>query len=68
MNNYELLQSSKGGALSLKVEKDSSPWGHSDFSPADDNVKSTSAYNWGDDVNSDDFFSTLVSDGQPKVS
>ena len=53
----------------LKVEKDPSPWGHSDFKPVDDNkAKSTSSYNWGEDVNSDDFFSTLISDSSSKVS
>ena len=48
------------------MEKDSSPWGHSDFRPVE-NAKSTSSYNWGDDVNNDDFFSALVADSS-KVS
>ena len=56
--------------MSLKVEKDPSPWGHSDFKPVDENkAKSTSSYNWGDeDVNSDDFFSTLISNPSSQVS
>lgn len=41
----------------MRVDEDSSPWGHRDFT--DNKAENqTSAYNWGD-PDSDDFFSNF---------
>lgn len=52
----------KDAKKSIYVEEESSPWGNPGFaSVGEKEAHSTSAYDWGD-PNSEDFFSSLISD------
>ena len=47
----------------MRVKKEYSPWGASDFAPADKGAQSASAYNWGDETSQTtrgDFFSDML--------
>ena len=49
------------GSAAIRVKKDDSPWGASDFAPADKGGQSTGAYNWGSEAPQGDFFSDMLS-------
>ena len=49
------------GSAAIRVKKDDSPWGPSDFAPADQGGQSTGAYDWGGEAPAGDFFSDMLS-------